>query len=148
MHFSRLKDEDVTTEQYLRYAQELKVEADESNKTTELANAFRLYEELKVKEGRADYADLISWTLKLFRTRPAILGRYQKQFKYVLIDEFQDTNFAQNALAILLAGKKKNITVVGDDDQAIYRWRGAAIANIIQFRKTFPKAKIVVLTKN
>lgn len=135
-HFSRLKDEDVSPQEYLKY---------EKN---ELSSAYRTYEELKVKESVADYADLISWTLKLFRTRPAILHRYQKQFKYVLIDEFQDTNFAQNALAVLLAGSKKNITVVGDDDQAIYRWRGAAIANIIQFRKTFPKAKIVVLTKN
>ncbi len=135
-HFSRLKDEDVTPQEYLKY------------KNNELSLAYRTYEELKVKEGVADYADLISWTLKLFRTRPAILKKYQQQFKYILIDEFQDTNFAQNELAILLAGKKKNITVVGDDDQAIYRWRGAAISNIIQFRKTFPKAKIVVLTKN
>ncbi len=135
-HFSRLKDEDVSHEEYFKFQK------------NELSLAFRTYEELKVKEGVADYADLISWTLKLFRTRPAILKKYQQQFKYILIDEFQDTNFAQNALAVLLAGEKKNITVVGDDDQAIYRWRGAAISNIIQFRKTFPKAKIVVLTKN
>jgi len=135
-HFSRLKDEDVSVAEYLKF---------EKN---ELSLAFRTYEELKVKESVADYADLISWTLKIFRTRPAILKKYQQQFKYILIDEFQDTNFAQNELAVLLAGKKKNITVVGDDDQAIYRWRGAAISNIIQFRKTFPKAKIVVLTKN
>jgi DNA helicase-2/ATP-dependent DNA helicase PcrA len=135
-HFSRLKDEDVSPREYLAYG------------NNELSRAYRTYEELKVKEGVADYADLISWTLKLFRERPAILKNYQQQFKYILIDEFQDTNFAQNELAVLLAGKKKNITVVGDDDQAIYRWRGAAISNIIQFRKTFPKAKIVVLTKN
>ncbi len=135
-HFSRLKDEDVSVAEYLKF---------EKN---ELSLAFRTYEELKVKESVADYADLISWTLAIFRTRPAILKKYQQQFKYILIDEFQDTNFAQNEIAVLLAGKKKNITVVGDDDQAIYRWRGAAISNIIQFRKTFPKAKIVVLTKN
>ena len=162
-HFSRLKDEDVTPVQYFDWVKsqapssksqtssKFKVQKegnDEVEKYKELASAFRLYEELKVKEGRADYAVLISWTLKIFRTRPAILKRYQAQFKYILIDEFQDTNFAQNALAVLLAGKRKNITVVGDDDQAIYRWRGAAISNIIQFRKTFPKAKIVVLTKN
>ncbi len=142
-HFSRLKDEDIAPQEYQKFKT-----PEDKVKFVELAHAFRMYEELKVKEGVADYADLIAWTLKLFRTRPAILKRYQAQFKYVLIDEFQDTNFAQNALAILLAGSKKNITVVGDDDQAIYRWRGAAIANIIQFRKTFPKAKIVVLTKN
>ncbi len=145
-HFSRLKDEDISPQQYGKWA--IKTKDEDKDKYRELATAFRLYEELKVKDGVADYADLISWTLKIFRERPAILRKYQQQFKYILIDEFQDTNFAQNELAILLAGKKKNIAVVGDDDQAIYRWRGAAIANIIQFRKTFPKAKIVVLTKN
>lgn len=147
-HFSRLKDEDVTPQEYATWVSTLKQDDEEKPKYLELAKAFRMYEGLKVKEGVADYADLISWTLNIFRTRPAILARYQKQFTYILIDEFQDTNFAQNALAVLLAGKKKNITVVGDDDQAIYRWRGAAISNIIQFRKTFPKAHIVVLTKN
>jgi DNA helicase-2/ATP-dependent DNA helicase PcrA len=148
-HFSRLKDEDVTPQQYLKWAKSpfAKVSGDRE-KYIELANAFRTYEELKVKESVADYSDLISQTLQIFRTRSAILKQYQNQFTYVLIDEFQDTNFAQNELAVLLAGKKKNITVVGDDDQAIYRWRGAAISNIIQFRKTFLKAKIVVLTKN
>lgn len=135
-HFSRLKDEDITPHEYLKYDK------------NELSRVFQKYEELKVKESVADYADLISWTLKLFRDRAKILARYQKQFRYILIDEFQDTNYAQNELAVLLAGSKNNITVVGDDDQAIYRWRGAAISNIIQFRKTFPKVKIVVLTKN
>ncbi len=154
-HFSRLKDEDVIPEQYLRYAQNLKNqmsnvknEDDEIQKTLELAKAYRTYEELKVKEGRMDYGDLISNTLKVFRNRKTILKQYQKQFKYVLIDEFQDTNFAQNELGVMLAGERKNITVVGDDDQAIYRWRGAAVSNIIQFRSRFPKAKIIVLTKN
>ncbi|MBI2404980.1 ATP-dependent helicase [Candidatus Gottesmanbacteria bacterium] len=155
-HFSRLKDEDVIPQQYLRYTHNLKSqisnlkneEEEEFRKTLELANAYKTYEELKVKEGLMDYADLISHTLKLFRTRRNILKQYQEQFKYILIDEFQDTNFAQNELGILLAGERKNITVVGDDDQAIYRWRGAAISNIIQFRKHFSQAKIIVLTKN
>jgi DNA helicase-2/ATP-dependent DNA helicase PcrA len=87
-------------------------------------------------------------TLQLFRDRPNILKEYQKQFKYVLIDEFQDTNYTQNELSILLAGRQKNINVVGDDDQSVYRFRGAAVSNIIQFRKSFPKTKVVVLTKN
>ncbi len=164
-HFSRLKDEDVSPSQYLAWANskseirnpkqiqnpKSKIpneDKEETEKYLELANAYRTYEELKMKEGVADYSDLISNTLKLFRTRKNILTRYQEQFKYVLIDEFQDTNFAQNEIAVLLAGSRKNITVVGDDDQAIYRWRGAAISNIIQFRKQFPKAKIIVLTKN
>jgi len=148
-HFNRLKDEDVSPGQYFAWLKaQNKEEREEIEKYQELARAYRTYEELKVKEGVVDYADLISNTLKLFRTRKNILKKYQEQFKYILIDEFQDTNFAQNELAILLAGSKQNITVVGDDDQAIYRWRGAAISNIIQFRKIFPKTKIVVLTKN
>lgn len=149
-HFSRLKDEDVTSGEYLDwvYKQGNKEEGEDIEKYQELANAYRTYEELKTKEGIADYGDLIANTLKIFRTRKKILAQYQKQFKYILIDEFQDTNFAQNQLAMLLSGKKQNITVVGDDDQAIYRWRGAAISNIIQFRQHFKKAKIVVLTKN
>ena len=155
-HFNRLKDEDVTPHQYFDWVKsqisnsksQTKEEKEEIGKYKELAIAYRTYEELKVGEGVADYADLISNTLKLFRARKNILKHYQEQFKYLLIDEFQDTNFAQNELAILLAGERKNITVVGDDDEAIYRWRGAAISNIIQFRKTFPKANIIVLTKN
>jgi DNA helicase-2/ATP-dependent DNA helicase PcrA len=155
-HFNRIRDEDVTPTEYLAWVKKRlgtrdkrqDEEKKEYEKCKELAEAFRTYEELKVKEGVCDYADLISHTLKIFRTRANILRRYQAQFKYVLVDEFQDTNFAQNELAVLLAGAKKNITVVGDDDQAIYRWRGAAVSNMIQFRKTFPKTKIIVLTKN
>jgi len=147
-HFSRLKDEDVSPEEYLKYARKIKIGDEEIEKTTELAKAYETYEKLKVKEGVMDFADLIAYVLKLFRTRKNILQQYQKQFKYFLVDEFQDTNFAQNELAMLLAGKRANITVTGDDDQSIYRFRGAAVSNIIQFRKNYPKAKIVVLVKN
>jgi DNA helicase II / ATP-dependent DNA helicase PcrA len=171
-HFSRLKDEDVTPKQYIEWVnskgksstggqksplgktqgKQVKSQNDEVDedyeKNIELANAYRLYEEFKVKDGVADYGDLITNVLKIFRTRPKILQKYQNQFKYFLIDEFQDTNFAQNELAVLLSGNKKNITVVGDDDQAIYKWRGAAVSNIIQFRKRFPKLTVIVLTQN
>ena len=151
-HFSRLKDEDVSSGEYLKYAQNQKankkITKEEADKTLELAKAHQTYEQLKIKEGVMDFGDLIDKTLKLFRTRRNILAQYQNQFKYILVDEFQDTNYAQNQLAILLAGKKQNLTVCADDDQSIYRWRGAAISNVIQFRKTFPKAKIIVLVKN
>jgi ATP-dependent DNA helicase UvrD/PcrA len=169
-HFSRLKDDDITPEQYLRYARDReqgtgnstneKMEnllpapsslipaPDEIKKALELAHAFKTYEDLKAKEGVMDYSDLISNTLKVFRERPSVLKQYQKQFQYVFVDEFQDTNYAQNEMAILLAGERQNITVVGDDDQSIYRWRGAAIANMMQFREHFPKAEIITLTKN
>ncbi len=151
-HVSRLKDDDIAPEDYAAFAQKLRgdkdVEPDEVKKTLELSEAYRIYEELKAREGVMDFGDLISNVLKLFRTRKNVLSEYQNSFKYILIDEFQDTNFAQNQMAILLAGARRNITVVGDDDQSIYRWRGAAISNILQFKKHFPEAKIVTLTKN
>jgi DNA helicase-2/ATP-dependent DNA helicase PcrA len=151
-HINRLKDDDITPDDYAAFAQKLKhnenVEPDEIKKTLELSRGYKIYEDLKTSEGIMDFGDLISNVLKLFRTRKNVLAQYQNSFKYILIDEFQDTNFAQNEMAILLAGERKNITVVGDDDQSVYRWRGAAISNILQFKKHFPKAKVVTLTKN
>lgn len=160
-HFSRLKDEDVSSDEYLRWAQtqnpKLKIqnpkiasEKEEVEKNLELAKAYKVYEELKVKEGVADFSDLIAQTLKLFRTRPKILKNYQEQFKYLLVDEFQDTNFAQYALLKVLAPAKEkpNLTVVGDDSQSIYKFRGAAVSNILQFMEEYKGAKQVVLTKN
>lgn len=154
-HFSRLKDEDISPEEYITFIKktypsppETPEDKEEYRKLLELAKAYETYEELKQKEGIMDFSDLIANVLKLFRIRPNVLKEYRKQFSYILVDEFQDTNYSQNQLVILLAGEKKNITVVGDDDQAIYRWRGAAISNMIQFRKHFPTTKIVTLTKN
>lgn len=154
-HFSRLQDEDVTPGKYIEWVTIMEKrkgiseeEKEEIKKWRELAGAYKKYEDLKVKDGFMDFGDLIVKTLQLFRSRKNVLAEYQKRFKYVLVDEFQDTNYAQNELAILLAGKSKNITVCGDDDQSIYRFRGAAVSNIIQFRKNFPRSKIVVLTKN
>ncbi|HEX8932573.1 MAG TPA: 3'-5' exonuclease, partial [Patescibacteria group bacterium] len=118
-HFSRLKDDDITPTQYFDYAKKLTGDADEIKKTLELAQAFKKYEDLKIKAGVMDFSDLISNVLKLFRTRKNVLKRYQQLFKYILVDEFQDTNYAQNEMAILLAGDKQNITVVGDDDQCL-----------------------------
>ncbi|MBI3558954.1 UvrD-helicase domain-containing protein, partial [Candidatus Gottesmanbacteria bacterium] len=133
-HFSRLKDEDVSVAEY------------KNKEYPELETAYKTYEDLKISEQVMDFSDLISYTLELFRERKNILARYQKQFKYILVDEFQDTNFAQNELVKLLA--TDNITVVCDDDQSIYRFRGAAISNVLQFKKDFPKAKIITLTQN
>lgn len=150
-HFSRLKDEDVTPKDYIKYVKtnnELNKDKESYEKFLELSNAYMVYENLKSKEGVMDFSDLISNTLKLFRQRKNVLKEYQNKFDYILIDEFQDTNFAQNELAIMLSGDKKNITVVGDDDQSIYRFRGSSVSNIIQFRKRFPKATIVTLINN
>ena len=157
-HFSRLQDEDISPIDYINWLKNLKTKNKGKNlskedkleikKFEELSKAYRKYDELKVKKGVLDFGDLIVKTLNLFRARKNVLVKYQKQFKYILIDEFQDTNFAQNELAKILVDKKQNITVCGDDDQSIYRFRGAAVSNIIQFRKSFPKSKVVVLTKN
>ena len=139
-HFSRLQDEDISPDQYLRWATEKNYQ--------ELAGLYRDYSNLKTKEGFMDFSDLITYALKLFRGRPNVLAQYQKKFKYLLVDEFQDTNYAQNQLINLLAGSSRNLTVVADDDQAIYRWRGAAISNVIQFRKNYPDAKLITLVQN
>lgn len=135
-HFDRLKDEDISSAEY------------KNPNYPELVESYKTYENLKIHDGVMDFSDLISNTLKLFRTRKKILENYQKQFKYILVDEFQDTNFAQNEMLKLLANSHKNITVVADDDQSVYRFRGAAVSNVIQFRKTYPQAKIVTLIKN
>ena len=162
-HFSRLKDEDIAPEEYVRWVKnqklnikkqndksKLKISEEEIKKYQELAGAYRTYEELKIKEGIMDFGDLISNTLKLFRKRPNVLKEYQEKFKYVLVDEFQDTNFAQYELLKVLASpnKKPNLTVVCDDSQSIYKFRGAAVSNILQFMKEYKKAKQIVLNKN
>jgi len=163
-HFSRLQDEDISSQDYKEWVEqqrtrlrpakqdfgEAKEEKAEIEKWEELARAYKKYEELKVKEGAMDFGDLIIKTLQLFRQRPNVLSEYRKQFKYILVDEFQDTNVAQYELLKLLVPPKNNgnLTVVGDDSQSVYKFRGAAISNILNFKKDYKKAKTVVLTKN
>ncbi|HRY63599.1 MAG TPA: UvrD-helicase domain-containing protein, partial [Patescibacteria group bacterium] len=120
----------------------------EVNRLEEIANAYHIYQQLLLDNSVLDFGDLINYTLKLFRTRPNILKYYQKQFKYVLVDEFQDTNFAQYELVKLLAGERRNLTVVGDDDQSIYKFRGASVSNILQFKDDYQEAAEVFLNKN
>ncbi len=146
-HFSRLQDEDVSPEEYLRWA---KREKQNKAQNLELAQAYTKYQTLKIKEGVFDFSDLIYYQLRLFRQRPNILQKYQRRFKYVLVDEFQDTNIAQYLLIKLLcpANKKPQLTVVGDDSQAIYKFRGASVSNILNFMSDYPKAKQITLRKN
>jgi len=120
----------------------------ETIKLRELANAYATYENLKTKAGLFDFGDQVTKTIELFLKRPKILKEYQSHFKYILVDEYQDTNFAQNELVKLLSAAHKNICVVGDDDQSIYKFRGAAISNIMRFKRDFKAAKQVVLTQN
>lgn len=155
-HFSRLKDEDVSCEEYLEFAKKLSAaakteeEIEEAKKILELAQCCQAYELLKAEEEVMDFSDLISCSLKLFRTRKSVLARYRKQFKYMLVDEFQDTNLAQYHLVKLLAPPEENanLTVVGDDSQSIYKFRGAAISNILSFMSDYKKAKQAILTIN
>lgn len=120
----------------------------EIKRINEVAGAYHVYQRLLLDNSALDFGDLINFSLKLFRERPAILKKYQDQFKYILLDEFQDTNWAQYELIKILAAPKNNLTVVSDDDQAIYRFRGASMSNILQFRKDYPKAENIVLIKN
>ncbi|MFZ5535630.1 MAG: ATP-dependent helicase [Patescibacteria group bacterium] len=153
-HISRLQDEDISPETYKAWVQKREKNAKEEEeiqeaaKYRELADTYEAYQLLKIREGLMDFGDLITQTLGLLRSRKNILNFYQKQFKYILVDEFQDTNIAQNELVSLLSGKLQNITAVCDDDQSIYKFRGAAVSNVLSFRKNFPKAKLIVLSQN
>ncbi len=156
--FSRAKDEDVSPEDYLKFAEELhrtaqanpgdEVLQEEARKQLELAHSYRLYQEILAKEGKIDFGDQVTLALNLLRKRPSVLKKIQDQFKFILVDEFQDTNYAQFQLLKLLSRERPNIAVVGDDDQSIYKFRGAAISNILHFTDAFPRAELVVLTKN
>ncbi len=156
--FSRAKDEDTSPKEHLDYTTKLEDKLKEKPNDEELkelviqqreiAYSYTKYQELTSKNNRVDFGDQVYLCLKLLREHPLILKTYQKQFKYILVDEFQDTNYAQFELVKLLAAKDRNLTVVGDDDQSIYKFRGAAISNILNFMDTYKDSKKVVLTKN
>ncbi len=160
--FSRAKDEDVSPEEYADYAESLRerleTEKDlsaeeralleaEAAEQEELAETYAAYQRLLMEHGFVDFGDLITLSLKLLREHPGVLRRYQESFRYILVDEFQDTNYAQFELLKLLSGNR-NITVCGDDDQSIYKFRGAAISNILNFQEEYPDAELIVLTEN
>ena len=114
----------------------------------QIAKAYVLYEQ-RLKEADAmDFDDIIVYTVALFQQNPDVLDYYQNKFRYIMVDEYQDTNHAQYMLVKLLAEKYQNICVVGDDDQSIYRFRGATIENILSFEKQYPKAKVIRLEQN
>lgn len=121
----------------------------ESNfREKKIADVYEMYQK-RLKENNAlDFDDLIFKTVELFKSNPEVLEFYQNKFKYIMVDEYQDTNGAQYELVKLLAAKYKNICVVGDDDQCIYQWRGADITNILDFEKDYPGAKVIKLEQN
>ncbi|MBO4266848.1 MAG: DNA helicase PcrA [Lachnospiraceae bacterium] len=112
------------------------------------AKVYREYQAGLKKNNALDFDDLLMKTVELFTSFPEVLENYQNRFLYIMVDEYQDTNTAQFELIRLLSAKNKNICVVGDDDQSIYKFRGANIRNILDFEKVFPNAKVVKLEQN
>ncbi len=155
---SRLRDEDVTPDVYLAAAARLaeRAAADPENEAlaeeavnqAELAATYAAYERLMRETDRLDFGDQVSLALRLLREHPAVLDAERHRYRYILVDEFQDTNHAQWEMVKLLAAEHGNVTVVGDDDQSIYRFRGAALGNILGFRDAYPRATSVVLVDN
>lgn len=109
---------------------------------------YKMYEQEMKKANCLDFGDLLLKTYELFRMYPAVLEQLQDKFKYIMVDEYQDTNHIQYLIVQLLAKKHRNLCVVGDEDQSIYSWRGADISNILDFEKDFPEAKVVKLEEN
>jgi DNA helicase-2/ATP-dependent DNA helicase PcrA len=152
-HFSKCKDELVSPEDYLAHAESVAMEtgdmnAIEKNRLSEVANAYHVYNRILLENNAFDFGDLLFYVVKLFRERPQILAKVQRHFKFILVDEFQDVNWAQYVLVRLLANEQSQLTVVGDDDQSIYAFRGASVSNILRFKDDFPNAKNIVLTDN
>jgi len=148
---SRLQDENISVKELKSYVKSLKITGEEKQRWEELSHIYEKYEEIKLKNSALDFGDLIDWTIKLFTDRPNILEKYQDQFKHVLVDEFQDTNYAQYELIKLLCPEKmgnRSLMVVGDDSQSIYKFRGAAVSNILQFKKDFKGAEMITLLEN
>lgn len=198
-HFSRCKDEGITPESYLEYAEFLRLNRDnaesgakgksrssmsplgdcdgeskrrgrektlravetrvvasgeaeikelELKRLEEVANAYHIYQQILLENDGLDFGDLINYTLRLFKERPNVLQTVRNKFKYVLVDEFQDTNWTQYELIKLLCAPKNNITCVADDDQSIYLFRGSSVNNVLQFAKDYPECEEIVLTEN
>jgi DNA helicase II / ATP-dependent DNA helicase PcrA len=167
--FSRCKDEDVGPAAYLDFAAGLtrsaearhpgapgeEADADalealreRARREEELARAYARYQQLLREAGLIDFGDQVSLALRLLRESAAARLELQRRYKYVLVDEFQDTNRAQSELVELLVASHGNVVVVGDDDQSIYKFRGAAISNILEFKRRHPRARQVVLRRN
>jgi DNA helicase II / ATP-dependent DNA helicase PcrA len=165
---SRAKDEGVSAEEYLAFAAELRAGAEavlvaaaapgareigealvqEAAGHAELAAAYERYGQLMVERGLVDFGDQVTLALRLLEDRPAVRAEIHRRYRYLLVDEFQDTNPVQLALVRAIAGERSNVTVVGDDDQAIYTFRGAAVENILGFGASFPALRRVVLRRN
>jgi DNA helicase-2/ATP-dependent DNA helicase PcrA len=122
--------------------------AGNDNRLTTIAQAYQMYQQRLMEADAMDFDDLIINTVKLLEQNSDVLAYYQRKFHYIMVDEYQDTNHAQYVMIKLLAQKSGNLCVVGDDDQSIYKFRGATIENIMSFESTFPNAKVIRLEQN
>lgn len=138
---SSAKDSLVDYEEYKKLAQN-------DFRKARIADCYELYQKELLKSDAMDFDDIIFNTVRLLEGNPDVLELYQKQFKYVMVDEYQDTSHAQYILVSLLAGGYNNICVVGDDDQSIYRFRGATIENILSFENQYKNARVIRLEQN
>jgi superfamily I DNA/RNA helicase/Zn-dependent peptidase ImmA (M78 family)/CRISPR/Cas system-associated exonuclease Cas4 (RecB family) len=151
---SRAKDELVTPERYAQLAQQMQEHAtsdeerEQAEKALEIAHVYQLYEEGLARRGDSDFGGLLMLTLRLFTEHPALLAEIQRKYQHILVDEFQDVNRASGVLLRELAGPERHAWVVGDSNQAIYRFRGASPANISQFEHDFPGAVVLPLSRN
>jgi DNA helicase-2/ATP-dependent DNA helicase PcrA len=140
---SRAKDE-------LKSPQNLAIEAQENGSmfASTYAKVYELYQKKLVSSGALDFGDLIMYSVEALQNNPQLLEKYQERYKYIMVDEYQDTNRAQYVLIKLLSSKYKNLCVVGDDDQSVYSWRGADVNNILDFEKDYSDAKTIKLEQN
>ena len=138
---SRAKDKLITPDSFL-------LEAGNDYRQKQIARVYEQYQMILRESNALDFDDLIMQTVLLLKNHADVRDHYQKRFRYVCVDEFQDTNVAQLQLTVLLSGFYNNLMVVGDDDQSIYKFRGATIENILSFDRTFPSAKVIKLEQN
>lgn len=138
---SRAKDALLSPEEYLE-------QAGSDYRLKKIGAAYQLYQTMLKNADAMDFDDLLVKTVELLQTNEDVCGYYQRRFRYVLVDEYQDTNHAQYVLTRLLAQGHRNLCVVGDDDQSIYRFRGATIENILSFERNYPDAKVIRLEQN
>lgn len=144
-HFSRCKDEMISVENYLNLS---KKKGPDQERVKEIALAYQTYQKILLDNNSLDFGDILIYTLKLFKERPLILKKLQRNFKYITIDEFQDTNRIQYEIVNQIAKKRKNIVICLDGNQSIYRWRGASSNNLDLFKKNHPKTETINLSKN
>ena len=138
---SRAKDSLISPQEFMETA-------GRDVRLSTIGKAYEMYQRRLREADAMDFDDLIVSTVELFRQCPDVLEYFQNKFRYIMVDEYQDTNHAQYVLIKLLAQKRQNLCVVGDDDQSIYKFRGATIENIMSFEKSFPNASLIRLEQN